>query len=99
MIPPPVPVDLPAIICSYAWPCDQALAVVYGPTPHCPWGESHGEDVVSLDGQYYGPFQLSRDKAATVEELLDPPTNVALAYDLWREHGWGPWGCAPDGVS
>lgn len=97
-MPLPPPVDLPALICAYDWPCQQALVVVYGPSAHCPHGESGGEDVVSPDGLYYGPFQLSLDHG-TAEQLLDPVTNVAIAYDLWRAQGWSPWGCRPDGAS
>ena len=94
----PPPVDLPALIRTYDWPAETAILIVFGPTARCPWGESGGEDVVSPDGLYFGPFQLSREKAATVEELLDVPTNVGLAYRTYLEAGrsFSPWGCNPD---
>lgn len=25
----------------------------------------------------------------------DPVGQVAQAYEIWREHGWGPWSCRP----
>ena len=24
-----------------------------------------------------------------------PERNVAYAFDLWSEQGWGPWACSP----
>lgn len=94
--PPPVALDIPALICSVPWPCDQALLVVYGPTPRCRWGESGGDpDAVSPDGENLGLFQLNRVHGG--DELLDPATNVAVAYQLWLDQGWAPWSCRPDG--
>jgi len=47
-----------ALICSFDWPCSEALAVVYGPTPLCPNGESGG-DPSAVNGQHAGLFQIS----------------------------------------
>lgn len=62
----PPPLGLPGLICSYSWPCDEALAVVYGPTPPnerapigCPNGESGGNPTaVSPSGLHLGLFQM-----------------------------------------
>lgn len=58
--------EIPALICSYPWPCAEALAVVYGPTPPnprapggCPNGESGGNaGALSPSGVHVGLFQL-----------------------------------------
>lgn len=91
--------DLPALICAYAWPCDEALRVVYG-SATCPNGESGGKlDAVSDDGQNLGPFQLNVVHAGRVGgdpgRLLDPATNVRIAFELYSEQGWRPWACKP----
>lgn len=77
--------DVEALICAYDWPCYEALTVA-----HC-------EDtlldpaIVNWAGPYVGPFQIGPMHGLSVEELQDPATNVAEAYELWRSRGWQPW--------
>jgi len=94
------------LICSYPWPCQEALAVVYGPTPPnnqapegCPTGESGGNPSASNAGNE-GLFQVNRAAHARRlrlgESLLDPVVNVRVAYDIFLDNaGWGPWSCRP----
>lgn len=103
-MPLPPPVDIPALICSVSWPCQEALLVVYGPTWRCRWGESGGKpDAVSEDGQNLGLFQVNVSAHAwrvggDVSLLLDAAINIAVAHDIWLDAGesWSPWGCRPD---
>ena len=88
--------DVRALICAYDWPCDEALRVVYGPTPACPHGESGGDpSAISPDGRNVGLFEINLVHGYTVAQLLDPPTNIRVAYAIWREQGWSPWSCKP----
>ena len=102
-----VAVDVRALICEYDWPCAEALAVVYGPTPPnrdapigCPNGESGG-DPWAVGGTSRGLFQVNGDAHAgrvggDLDALFDPVTNVRVAYAIWRDNaGWGPWSCRP----
>jgi hypothetical protein len=99
-MPSPTPAPVGAIrdlICSYPWPCSEALAVA--------WCESnHRPNAVSPDGANIGLFQVNvihkgRVNATTTELaailLLDPETNVRVAYAIWADQGWGPWSCKP----
>lgn len=85
-----------ALICSYAWPCDEAIRVVYGPTPPsakapggCPNGESSGQaDVISGTGDVglFGinvVWQGSRVLPGPRRKLTDP-TEIAEATALLK---------------
>ena len=82
-----------ALICSYPWPCAEALEVA--------WCESRFEpNAVSPDGQNFGLFQVNLVHLGRVggdrTSLLDAATNVRVAYAIWRDNaGWGPWACRP----
>lgn len=48
------------------------------------------------DGSWdYGLFQLNEVQAhrvgGDVNKLLDPETNVQVAYQMYKEQGWKPW--------
>ena len=81
------------LICSYDWSCDEALRVVYCESRFQP-------GVVSPDGRNWGLFQVNLVHLARVggdtTALLDPATNVRVAYDIYRDAGgWRPWSCKP----
>ena len=80
--------------------------MVYGPTPPnpdapngCPTGESNGDPAVISPDPSYGLFQIYEVHApkvgGDVSRLLNPETNVAVAYGLYLDQGWGPWSCRP----
>ena len=79
-----------ALICSYSWPCKDAIAVML-----C---ESGGVRNAFSEGNY-GLFQINGIHRARVsnevDRLFDPATNVEVAYSIWREQGWKPWACQP----
>jgi soluble lytic murein transglycosylase-like protein len=83
-----------ALICSYSWSCDEAVAVA-----RCESGLRAG--AVSPDGANYGLFQVNRVHAyrvgGNVYALLDAETNVATAFAIYRDAGysWSPWSCKP----
>lgn len=80
--------DWSGLICSYSWPCGTALAIM--------WCESSGNPA-ARNGRYLGLFQVGDFHFGTYGYDLalwsDPATNVAIAYRLWRDSGWGPWEC------
>jgi hypothetical protein len=101
--PPPQPVVTPApgsplsaeqiqaLVCSYAWPCDEALRVM--------WCESGGRPSAIGRGANYGLFQMNQVHARRIPEFwtswMDPVKNIEWAYQLWLRQGWRPWGCKP----
>lgn len=81
-----------ALVCAYSWPCAEALSLA--------WCESrYDAAAVSPDGANYGLFQVNvihRGRVGgDVRALLDPVTNVRVAYEIYRDAGysWGPWSC------
>ena len=95
--PTPEPLDLKALICSYPWPCNEALNIVYGPTSGCPNGESRGDP--NALGDYglgdpgpnsFGLFQIYYPVHYAVVgpdpyALLDPEFNVRIAYGIYTD--------------
>lgn len=80
-----------ALICSFGWPCGQALAVA--------WCESKF-DAGAYNAGNIGLFQVNAVHVGRVPggdpaALFDPAVNVAVAYAIWADQGWGPWACAP----
>ncbi len=78
------------LICSYSWPCGEAISV---------WLCESSGNWLAYSGGNFGGYQINQVHAARVGgvpgRLFDPATNVAVAYVLWQEQGWGPWACAP----
>jgi hypothetical protein len=83
--------SLEALICSYAWPCQEAL--------HVKWCESRGNWDTIGAGANYGGFQINAVHAGRFpgfwESWMDPAQNTAWAFQLWSEQGWRPWACRP----
>ncbi len=75
--------DWRALVCSYDWDCDWAMAVIV-----C---ESGGyPNAYNPAGPYVGLFQILDPSAS----LFDPATNIAEAYWKYRSQGPGAWwGC------
>jgi len=88
--PQPLGASLEGLICSYDWPCQEALTVM-----DC---ESKGDPRAYNDGNH-GLFQVSAVHGWRVdwnlEALFDPAVNTRVAHDIWKEQGWGPWACQP----
>lgn len=98
-------VDIEALICAQPWPCAEALAVVYGPTPTCPTGESNGRADAYNAGSY-GLMQImysahvDKLRAVTGSDdpalLYDPAVNVAVGWLVYLANGgWSAWSCRP----
>lgn len=79
------------LICSYSWPCDEALRVK--------WCESRQRWDTIGAGANYGGFQINSIHARRFpsfwDSWMDPVKNTAWAFELWAEQGWKPWGCRP----
>jgi hypothetical protein len=82
--------EIQSAVCSYAWPCEQALAVM--------WCESGGTPT-AVGGANYGLFQINQIHARRIADFwsawMDPASNIEWAYQLWARQGWKPWGCKP----
>lgn len=102
--------DLLPMLAKYPWPVDQALLVIFGPTPPnpsapngCPMGESSGNTTaVGLAGER-GLFQIAtvhawrfQQRGWTWNDAFVPEKNIAIAYEIYAEAGgWWPWTCRP----
>jgi hypothetical protein len=75
------------LICSYSWPCEQALGVAQCESSMNPRAYSAGNRGWF---QIHGPSHAHR-VGGTLEALYDPATNTRVAYEIWREQGWRPW--------
>lgn len=84
--------SIPELICSYPWPCDQALRVA-----ECESGMR--ADAVNSYSGAAGVFQVvpywHSWRLQPGETFMDAAVNVRVAYDLWSEQGWAPWSCKP----
>ena len=97
--PAPPTEGLEAIVCSYSWPCDQALDVA-----RCESGVDRAgrlDGIFATSGSSYGLFQLNGIHARRFpdfwEKWMDPVTNVPWAYQIWPEQWSRPWSCRPSG--
>lgn len=92
------PLDgLEALVCSYPWPCDEALAVA-----RCESGVNAAgrlDGAAAVGGSSYGLFQINAIHAYRWPEFwdgwMDPAKNTDWAFQLWSEQGWIPWSCRP----
>lgn len=99
---PPVRGDWEYLLRQYDWPIAEAERVMMGPTPPnrdapngCPNGESGGNPN-ARNGTNIGLFQINiAAHPYTVDQMLDPVQNIAAAYAIWADSGWGPWSCRP----
>jgi hypothetical protein len=99
-----------ALVRKYSWPVNQALAVVFGPTPPnprspigCPNGESAGNRrATGLYGER-GLFQIHvvhrwrfERRGWSWSDAYDAEKNVEVAFEIYTEaRGWWPWSCRP----
>jgi hypothetical protein len=94
------------LLSLYPWPVEEALLVIYGPTPpnpSAPQGFSNGEsagDFSVVSNGNYGGFQInevhaSKTPGGTAIELLIPAVNVDVAFQIYSDQGWAPWSCRP----
>jgi hypothetical protein len=83
--------DIERLVCSYSWPCVEALNVM--------WCESGGKPNAIGGGSNYGLFQLNQIWASRWPDFWEswpvPSWNVERAFTLYSESGWRPWACAP----
>ena len=86
------------LIAQYEWNTDVACAVMKYESRYDP--EAHFFSHRTKDNSY-GLFQINlygnlANERPSAEWLLVPENNVQYAYELWKKHGWRPWGvCHP----
>ena len=77
------------IVSGYGWNVDSALRVMA-----C---ESRGDPGAISPTDDWGLMQINRPTWETTygpaESWLDPATNVAVAYEIWKQGGWAWWSC------
>lgn len=98
-----------ALAAQYPWPVEDALRVIYGPTPPneyapngCPNGESGGDAGAESPGGHRGLFQLASLHAWrfeahgwTWDDAFVAERNMEIAYEIWQDSAWIPWSCKP----
>lgn len=106
--PPPTPTILPTpakwsvtdIICSYSWPCDQALAVARCESNLNPNAWNRIQVWMTVPGYGYvanhatGLFQMLiplHSWRFAGADPYDAEANARAAHSLWLERGWQPW--------
>lgn len=85
---------------QYDWDVRTARAVLLAESEGNPnavnWNDHHGSCISSR-----GLFQIgcfwAEHFGYTVEDLYVPSVNVEIAYRIWKEQGWQPWGVIHDG--
>ncbi|MDZ7732233.1 MAG: transglycosylase SLT domain-containing protein [Acidimicrobiia bacterium] len=94
--PPEAPVaegPLAELVCSYDWPCQQALAIARCESTMRPHVISPTNDygLMQINGVHRGRWRAMGYSEA---DMLRPGPNLAVAHAIWAEQGWGPWSCA-----
>lgn len=89
--------DLEDLVCSFAWPCEEALTIARCESGTDLSGRLNRPEVTN--GTSYGLFQINAIHASRFpgfwEAWMDPVTNANWAFELWSERGWQPWSCFP----
>jgi hypothetical protein len=90
---PALPLSIEALICSYDWPCSEALSVMYcesSGAPNAYNAISGASGLYQLVQRYHG-WRLGEG-----ESFFDASTNVRITHELWSEQGFEPWrSCRP----
>ena len=76
--------DTQKVICSFPWPCEQALRVA-----QCESG--FDPQAVGGGGIYIGLWQIWVGHNFTDRDLFDPIDNTEAAWILYQQRGWNPW--------
>lgn len=81
--------DVYLLLAKYDWDISTAYAIMMAESGGNPnainWADKHK----SCSGSF-GLFQLACFRG-TAEQLLNPETNVRMAYELYLQKGWKPW--------
>ena len=86
----PRPKTIEEKIAQYDWDVDIAYAVMMAESNADPKAVNMQDSHASCDGSY-GLFQLAcfwGDK----QDLLDADKNIEMAYEIYAEQYWQPWG-------
>lgn len=88
------------LLAEYPWDINVALAVLTAESGCNPSVPNHSDQHRGCAGSY-GLMQIAcvhtQTFGVTVEALYDPATNIRIAYALYKERGWQPWGAYTDG--
>ena len=83
--------EIETLVCTYPWPCEQALKVM--------WCESGGKPWAIGRGANYGLFQINVVHARRIPDCwtawMNAARNIEWGYALWARQGWKPWACRP----
>lgn len=80
------PLSLEDLICSFSWPCHQALHVAQCESTMNPRAYAAGNHgLMQINGIH------AHQVGGNVEALYDAETNLRVAHSLWLRQGWGPW--------
>ena len=88
------------LISGYDWPIETAMQICrdesHGNPKEINWDDKHRNragEIICISSQ--GLFQVGcfwpEELGYTMDDLLIPERNVAMAYQIWAESGFGPW--------
>jgi len=94
--------ELRPLLEEYDWPVESMLLIIFGPTSHCPNGESAGYPAITSAGGHRGLLQIHpmhawrfERRGWTWDDAWIAEFNIAIAYELYLESGLQPWSCRP----
>ncbi|KKK85834.1 hypothetical protein LCGC14_2769310, partial [marine sediment metagenome] len=85
---------LQRLVCSYSWPCEEALRVIEceskgDPNAYSPaYGGMYGLMQIHY-GSHYDKFD------GVAADLFDPVVNLEVGNVIWQDSGWEQWECKP----
>lgn len=108
--PPPPPAASPVLtneiehlVCSYDWPCLQALNIMWCESGGRPGAINMWTGTADPYDGVFGLYQIALPLHSGLVaqyggDVFNPATNIAVAYHLWLGNGrsWYPdWACTP----
>lgn len=91
----PLPTDrLEGIICSFSWPCGEALAIIACESGFDPYevGPYRSRGLMMIHPVHAWRFERLGWDYWT--DVFVPERNLAIAAEIYAEQGWRPWTCA-----
>lgn len=91
--------DIERMVCSFSWPCIEALNVMWCESGGRPDAWNDWENTADPYDGVAGLFQMAvpLHSALIGGDPFDPYLNARAAHELWTQSGWRHWAwvCRP----